>query len=538
MAPKQGVAETLTPQHSGIRRSGHPYLKAFRRPMQTAIKNEIKRLCAKSFKKIRDTDEKDTEYREKFLRRTGIVAAKPQPPAKLPHSERHFDPRYCSRHANFLAKTIWKKVLESTYQPSPAKSFDIPKPKGGTRTIMSFSIPDSAVANVVLRRARDRNIKRLSHHSYAYHPHKNVFDAILALNGRFNDDKIFSVQIDFEKYFDNIPSGYLQKITDDKNFLSLTPHERYVFRSFWHHRYLASNEYATGTPKRRTRGTPQGSSISLLLANVASHNLDLALETAPGKFVRYADDVTAICHSYEDAQKIEKCFVEHCKSSGIKINEQKSPGLAIISRKTEELRSSQHIDYLGYRFTKDGLTVPNHIESRIKSKISRLLNIYLVHYPRKFGFKANRVGHGPNYDWDLLGLVTEVRKYLYGGLDERQIQDFIAEGNQLPIMRGLMGFYALIEQKDRLQALDGWLVDVVYRTMRARRDLLLTKYSHPNLLPTKSDLITGIWLDSDAWNETTPYPETKLPSFVRGWRAARKHYFTFGLEDVQPPNYY
>lgn len=504
--------------------------------MQTAIKNEIKRLCARSFKKTSDTEEKDEEYQAKFVKRTGIAALPAAlPPAPLA-SHRHFDPKYCARHANFLAKTIWHKILSNSCEPVPAKSFDIPKPKGGTRTIMAFSIPDSAVANIVLRRARDRNIKRLSHHSYAYHPHKNVFDAILALNGQFNEDKIFAVQIDFEKYFDNIPAGYLDKIVNDKNFLSLTPHERQVFRSFWHHRYIPDG--GSGTIKRRVKGTPQGSSVSLLLANVASHSLDLALETSPGKFVRFADDVTAVCHSYEDALKIERCFVDHCKVSGIKINEQKSPGLSIISRKTEEIKSYGYIDYLGYRFTKDGLTVPSHIEKRIKSKISRLVDIYLIRYPKKFGFNNNRVGFNPDYDWDLLGLITEIRKYLYGGLDEFQIRNFINNGNRLPIMRGLMGFYALIEQKNRLQALDGWLVDILLRGMKARASVLSVQYNAQGLLPNKPLLISGDWLNLDAWDISSNYPERSLPSFVRGWRAARKHYFTFGLEDVQPPNYY
>ncbi|WP_332717628.1 reverse transcriptase domain-containing protein [Pelagibacterium mangrovi] len=506
--------------------------------MQTAIKNEIKRLCLQSFEKSRASQEKDAEYRDKFLRRTGIQAASPQRHSSVGKKHRHFDPKYCARHANFLAKTIWLKILNSTYEPTPAMSFEIPKPKGGTRNVMAFSIPDSAVANVVLRRARDRNIKRLSHHSYAYHPHKNVFDAILALNDQFNDEKIFAVQIDFEKYFDNIPAGYLQKIIDDKNFLSLTPHEKHVFRSFWHHRYASRADYTTGAYQRRVKGTPQGSSISLLLANVANHSLDVSLEASAGKFVRFADDVTAICHSYEDAQKIERRFIEHCRKSGLKINEEKSPGLAIIARKEQELRSSFHVDYLGYRFTKDGLTVPNHVEQRIKSKISRLINIYLIYYPNKFGFNSNRLGLNPEYDWDLLGLITELRKYLYGGLDERQIQAFINHGNRLPIMRGLMGFYALIEQKDRLMALDGWLVNVIRRAMKARASLLLGRYGVSGLTPNNGALITGSWLDVSAWQGPEPFPETKLPSLVRGWRAARKHYFTFGLEDVEPPNYY
>ena len=70
---------------------------------------------------------------------------------------------------------------------------------------MAFSIPDAALANVILRRARDRNLKRLSPSSFAYHPDKNVFDAIIALNSHDKKGKTFAVQIDFEKYFDSIP---------------------------------------------------------------------------------------------------------------------------------------------------------------------------------------------------------------------------------------------------------------------------------------------------------------------------------------------
>jgi hypothetical protein len=102
---------------------------------------------------------------------------------------------------------------------------------------MAFSIPDAALANVVLRRTRDRNTKRLSPSSFAYHPDKDVFDAILALREYQSDGKLFAVQIDFEKYFDNIPAWYLESKINDAKQVSLTPHERYVFKAFIHHKF-------------------------------------------------------------------------------------------------------------------------------------------------------------------------------------------------------------------------------------------------------------------------------------------------------------
>ena len=301
--------------------------------MQNAIKIEIKRLAKRAFEKQAKADKLEKKYRKKFEKRTGKTAGASSKTSALPISK-HFDPKHCSRHANFLAKTIWRKVINKNYEPVPAVHHQIPKPDGSMREIMAFSIPDAALANVVLRRARDRNLKRLSPASYAYHPDKNVFDAILALNEFDHHGKLFSVQIDFEKYFDNIPAHYLKRKMEDSGQISLTPHERHIFDRFMHHRYADRTAYTARRFQRRHKGTPQGSSVSLLLANLANHDLDVELTAAPGRFVRYADDIVALCSEYSQAQQIERCFFDHCRISGLKVNPEKSPGIALISFKT------------------------------------------------------------------------------------------------------------------------------------------------------------------------------------------------------------
>ncbi len=303
------------------------------------------------------------------------------------------------------------------------------------------------------------------------------------------------------------------------------------------HRYAVSPDYAAGKFTRRMKGTPQGSSASLLLANLANHELDRALERRSGRFVRFADDVVALCGTYEEAQAIEKTFTLHCSASGLVINQEKSPGIAIIEDKQAEIRTSSNFDYLGYRFTKDGLTIPDRVKRRIITKLSRLIHIYLIHYPGKFGFNLNRCSTNPKFDWDLLGLISEIRGYLYGGLTENEIGSFLTSGKRLRSMRGLMGFYALLEQKDALRQLDGWLVNNLRRAMRKRNVMLAAKYGAATITPSNEELILGTWLNTTAW-DGEELPELLLPSFVRGWRAARKYYFTFGLEDVEPPAYH
>ena len=506
--------------------------------MKNELRSEIKRLSKKAFDKDRTKAEKEKKYREKFEKRTGLAAAPPKLRVKKP-PHKHFDPKHCKRNANVIATAIWNKVLNYQYDPEPAVLFEIPKPDGTKRQVTAFGIPDAAVANVILRRTLTRNKKRLSPHSYAYHPDKNVFDAILALRDFEKDGKLFAVQIDFEKYFDNIPANYLKKKISDPSTLSLTPHERHIFESFLHHRIGNSKAHRLGIFKRKIKGTPQGSSASLILANLANHDLDRKLSAESGKFVRFADDVVAICGSYEEAQRLERCFDRHCSESGLIVNREKSPGIAIISDHQHEVRTIKDFTYLGYGFKDTGLTMPEKTKKKLQQKISRLINIYLIN-GLKDGFNRNRVNVRKRFDWDLLGLVYELRRGFYGGLREEEIQSFLYNKDKLKAMQGLMGFYCLIEDRTVLRELDGWTVNAVRRACVVRQRILRNSYGEDCPTPSDKELILGSWFSENAWRDEDgkdSVVEVNFPSLVRGWRAARKHFFTFGLEGVQAPGY-
>lgn len=506
--------------------------------MRNAIRKEIKRLSKKAFDKNRKKEEKEEKYREKFQRRTGETASLPSQRKRKP-VHRHFDPKHCRRNANVIATAIWHKILDEKYDPEPAVLFEIPKPDGSKREVTAFGIPDAAVANVLLRRTLSRNKKRLSPHSYAYHPDKNVFDAILALRDFDKDGKLFAVQVDFEKYFDNIPANYLKRKISDPSAVSLTPHERHIFAAFLHHRFGNSDAHKSLTFSRKIKGTPQGSSASLFLANLANHDLDRKLSAESGKFVRFADDVVAICGSYEEAQRLERCFDRHCSESGLIVNRRKSPGIAVISDYPHEIRTINDFTYLGYGFKDAGLTMPEKTKRKLQQKVSRLINIYLIN-ALSHGFNKKRASRKKKFDWDLLGLIYELRRGFYGGLREQDIQNFLYRQGQLQTMRGLMGFYCLIEDPQVLRELDGWLVNMVRRACVERRRILRAKFHSDCPTPSNEELILGSWFDQMAWRdekESTEDVEVMFPSLVRGWRAARKHFFTFGLEGVQAPGY-
>jgi RNA-directed DNA polymerase len=508
--------------------------------MRNEIRAEIKRLSKKAFAKKRKAQITEHKYREKFERRTGLVAGH-SPASTENFAHQHFDPKHCKRNANAIASGIWHKVLQSNYQPDPALYFELPKPDGSKRGVMAFGIPDAAVANVLLRRTLRRNKKRFSPHSYAYHPDKNVFDAILALNDFDRDGKLFAVQIDFEKYFDKIPASYIKMKLSDRSVVGITPHERHIYESFLHHRYGDAASHASGIFQRRINGTPQGSSVSLFLANLANDGLDRQLSAESGKFVRFADDVVAICGNYEEAQRLEKCFDRHCRHSGLILNRKKSPGIAVIADYQHEIRTISDFTYLGYSFKETGLAMPQKTVSKLRQKISRLINIYLLHALR-YGFNSSRANRTSQYDWDLLGLIYELRRGFYGGLKEADITAFLYNGGRLSRMRGLMGFYCLIEDPALLKTLDGWTLSIVRRACVRRHQILQAQYGGNCPTPSNRELALGTWLSEAAWRDeggTAPTNDVEVvfPSLVRGWRAARKHFFTYGLEGVQAPGY-
>jgi len=300
--------------------------------MQLALKHEIKRVSKKQIEREQGKVRRAKKHFEKYEYRTcnpdGKTLRVPSNSYKY-ELDRHFNPKFCKRHANFLSKSIWNKVLEGSYKPKPALRHEIPKPDGSKRAIMEFTIPDTALANVINRRVQGRNLNRLSSISYAYRTDRKVLDALLVVRGFISKSKKFAIQIDFKKYFDSIPHAYIQEKLNNANQFQITSNERFVYSRFMEYQHAESKSYKKGIFTRPRKGIPQGSSISLFLANIASHDLDIALMNQPGRCVRFADDVIAVCSSYSQAVSIENCFIQHCERSGLEINEKKSPGIGI-----------------------------------------------------------------------------------------------------------------------------------------------------------------------------------------------------------------
>lgn len=359
--------------------------------------------------------------------------------------------------------------------------------------------------------------------------------------------KSYVVQYDFSKFFDTISHAYLEKTLFDKKVFHISEAESKAIRAFLNHTYCHVSTYQFNVFDVREAGVPQGSSLSLFLSNAAAHELDLCLERQNGSFVRFADDVVAVTHSYHDALAVASQFRAHCERAGLKINFEKSPGILLFGGGPEResrdftidtddgasLTTVEHVDYLGHRISAIGISLPDKSVRRIKRRISEIIYKHLFLHRRgvEGAFDPDRIGAG-FFDWDLVTCVNEIRRYMYGGLRESQVRDFLEGNVKPPFIRGLMAFFPLSLSVTQLAELDGWLLNVMKRAQR-ERVRVLAGFGH--VLPSlaEAQIISGSWYSYAAINN-----DASLPSFVRGWRTARRYYLRYGLAGISPPAYY
>ncbi len=527
--------------------------------MEDAIRQAIERQSRKLIDRQRRKLAVAAKHRQRFESRTGERAkAAAQKAPKIWAVHPHFDPIYCIKHSKFLARIIWKKIISNEYTVTPAVEFQIPKESGGFRSVMCFSIPDTAIANIFNRKLRERNKNIQSPYCYSYRKDRNLFDAIIQTSLSMSADNAYVIKYDFKDYFDSISHAYLRSVMNKGEFF-ISRVEKRVISRFIKHEFALIEYYQKCHEKKRRfkkrrKGVPQGCSLSLFLANIAAHELDKNLEKANGSFVRYADDIVCVAHTFDDARFIKQSIKNHCYYSGIKINVDKSLGISLLKSNTssallrsnaiefeqnyipykgsvEDIRFITDFDYLGHKFGKGSIGISDAARKRIKRRVASIIYIHLLHNPRRNLFNAARVGEG-FYDWDLVTCLNELRKYIYGGLSEDDIYGFIVANAPIFGFKGLMTFYPLVNRVEQFADLNGWLVSVIRRALRERARILKSNFNICVSPLNTKDLLDGSWYKFKDIEQ-----ETIMPSFVMAWRAARKAFKQSGPATFEIPSY-
>ena len=198
------------------------------------------------------------------------------------------------------------RVHTGAYRATPSRRVNIPKPDGGTRPLGVAALEDKiiqkAVVDNILTPIYEADFLGFS---YGFRPGRGAHDALDALAYGIQRRKVnWILDADIRGFFDNLDRSLLVKFLahriGDKRLLRLIS------------KWLGAGVMEHGLPADTGRGTPQGSVISPILANIYLHyvlDLWVARKWRPREargemiFVRYADDYVAGFQRREDAER-------------------------------------------------------------------------------------------------------------------------------------------------------------------------------------------------------------------------------------------
>jgi RNA-directed DNA polymerase len=205
------------------------------------------------------------------------------------------------------------------------------------------------VAQTVAAMALEPRAESIFHDdSYGYRHGRGALDAVGTCRQRCWA-RSWVIDLDIRKFFDSVPWDLVVKAVQ----ANVTHEQRWI--TLYVRRWLAAPiVMPDGRTAERDRGTPQGSAVSPVLANLFMHyafDMWLEREFPAVEFERYADDAVVHCVTEQQARRVLAALEERMAEVGLQLHPDKTR-IVYCKDRNRRRADCEHTSFtfLGYTF--------------------------------------------------------------------------------------------------------------------------------------------------------------------------------------------
>ena len=245
------------------------------------------------------------------------------------------------------------RLKRKKYKPIPAKRVYIPKDETEKRPLGIPALENKKVERGITWILESIYEQDFLDCSYGFRPKRNCHQALKSINDLITFQPVnHIVEADIKGFFDSVPHAklmeFIQIRMNDTTMLNLI------------NKFLKAGYIDDGILVKPNQGTPQGSILSPLLANIFLHYvLDTWFETTVKshvkgfcELVRYADDFICVVRHSDDAKRIEQGLKNRFKKYELEIHPTKSRNISFGRFERENAgkqnRRANTFNFLGF----------------------------------------------------------------------------------------------------------------------------------------------------------------------------------------------